>query len=515
MKRREFMQMMIPVAGMPLLWPMWSFSKPARQLWRSNSPRNFPDDGRVLVLVQLAGGNDGLNTIVPYNNDIYYRERPQIAIPRNQVTAINGEFGFNGNLAALKPMLDSGNLGIVQSVGYPNPNRSHFRSTDIWLSGSDSEDIIETGWLGRYFDMVCPEGEPCGTFGPPAIQIGLTSSLALLGREQKGITLNDPRQFFNLVSRLRNDHNPDVHIQPTTPAEHELEFLRDTEAAAFQFAGEIIEAYDKQDNAVQYRPGFLADQLAIVSRLIAGGLSTRIYIVTLHGFDTHAGQNNPDVHPALLDELGVALSAFQQELELFGVADRVAGLCFSEFGRRVAQNASQGTDHGTAAPIFLFGNPVIGGLHGGAPDLSDLVEGDLKHHTDFRQIYASVMNQWLAGDADAVLGQHFETLPLFDAATSVEPGLTPALPSEFFLSDGFPNPFNPQTTVEYGLPEASDVRLDILNSVGQRVQILVNERKARGRHREVWQASSHASGIYFVRLQAGRFHETKQITLVK
>lgn len=511
MKRREFIQVMLPVAGLPIVWPLWSFSKPLRKFGRSSIPKNFPDDGRVLVLVQLAGGNDGLNTIIPHSNDIYYAERPQLAIPRSEIIDINGDIGFHNALADFKPLFDAGNLGIVQGVGYPNPDRSHFRSTDIWLTGSGSDDVAETGWLGRYFDLVCPEGEECGTYGPPAVQIGLTSSLALLGREQKGITLQNPVQFYQLVSRLGSGHDPQPGIQPTTPAEHELEFLRNTEAAAFQFAEEIIRAYESHQNRVQYPNEFLASQLAIVSRLIAGGLSTRVYIVSLRGFDTHA--NQAGVHANLLLNMGRAISLFQRELEMFGVADRVAGLCFSEFGRRVRQNASHGTDHGTAAPMFLFGHPVSGGVHGDHPSLTDLQQGDLNHIFDFRQIYASLLGQWLLGDANAILGQDFETLPLLDVTTDVRDAVT--IPQQFYLAQNYPNPFNPQTTIEYGVPQTAHVKLIVTNALGQQIAVLVNEPKSPGKHRVTWNSNGHASGTYFFTVRTASFQQTKKMTLVK
>lgn len=510
MKRREFIQVMMPIAGLPVLYPVWSFTKPLRKLSRSKSPLNFPDDGRVLVLVQLGGGNDGLNTIIPYTNDIYYQSRPQIAIPQNEIIDITGEIGFHNGLAPFQSIFGSGDLGIVQGVGYPNPDRSHFRSTDIWLSGSSSDEVLETGWLGRYFDLVCPEGEPCGTVGPPAIQIGLTSSLALLGRDQKGITLNNPTEFFQLVNRL-NGHDPDPNWEPTTPADFELEFLRDTEAAAFQFAQEIIDAYDQNTNQVNYPNESLANQFSIVSRLIAGGLSTRVYIVSLQGFDTHAGQLA--AHGELMQQLSTAVSLFMQELEIFGVADRVAGLCFSEFGRRVEQNASQGTDHGTAAPLFMFGKPVAGGVHGAHPSLTDLQDGDLKHLIDYRQIYSTLLEQWLVADPTAILGQAFTTLPLIETPTGIDD--RPSIPTAFYLEQNYPNPFNPATTIEYGIPRPAHVTLEIYNSLGQKIAVLVNEQQSRGRHRVNWNANGHASGTYLFRIKAGDFEQSKRMTLVK
>lgn len=511
MKRREFMQVMMPVAGMPVIYPIWKFSKPLRHMSRSQYPLNFPDDGRVLVLVQLGGGNDGLNTVIPYSNDIYYNMRPQLAIPQNEVITLNNDIGLHGSMTPFESMFGNGDLGIVQGVGYPNPDRSHFRSTDIWLTGSGSDEVQETGWLGRYFDMICAEGEMCGTNGPPAIQIGLNASLALLGRDQKGITLNNPQQFFSLVSRLGDGHNPDPFPMPTTPAEHELAFLRDTEAAAFQFAEEIINAYEANENAVQYPNESLANQLSIVGRLIAGGLSTRVYIVSISGFDTHASQAG--THSLLLGNVANAISLFQQELAMFGVADRVVGMCFSEFGRRVNQNASQGTDHGTSAPLFLFGNPVMGGLHGVHPSLSDLQDGDMKHLVDYRQIYATLLEQWLAADSASILGEGFTTLPLINTPTSIE--TESVAPNEFHLAQNYPNPFNPSTTITYTLPRTTRVKLEVFNNLGQRISTLVNKFQNRGRYEVIWQANGHPSGAYFYKISAGDFQETKRMTLLK
>ncbi|RMD92965.1 MAG: hypothetical protein D6814_16235, partial [Calditrichaeota bacterium] len=234
---------MFPIAGIPLFFPMWSVANTLAGPARLRRFLGIPDDGRVLVLVQLAGGNDGLNTIIPYGHDEYYTNRPKLGVARDQIIDLNGEVGFHPSLANLRPLLDQDELAIVQGVGYPNPNRSHFKSTDIWLTASDSDDIKNTGWLGRYFDLVCPPDEegssPCVTTGPPAIQIGLTSSLALLGKNPKGIALRDPLAFYNLVTRQGQEHGSDPSPAPQTTAEKELAFLRETAAAAFQYAGEI------------------------------------------------------------------------------------------------------------------------------------------------------------------------------------------------------------------------------------------------------------------------------------
>jgi len=519
MKRRDFIQVMMPLAGLPVMWPMWSFAKPLRRR-DAKYPTNFPDDGRVLVLVQLSGGNDGANTIVPYGHDAYYNARPQLAIAKDQVVKLDHEVGFHPAFSPLKPMFDNGTFSVIHGVGYPNPDRSHFRSTDIWLSGSGSGEVIGTGWLGRYFDLLCPPNEECGTFGPPAIQIGLTSSLALLGQGQKGISLQNPLQFYELVQRSGNSHNPNPLPAPTTPAGKELEFLRDTAASAFQFAGEIVKAYNDKKNLVQYPNESLAAQFQIVARMIAGGLSTRVYIVSIRGFDTHAAQLG--VHQLLLDELAVSIAAFHQDLTALGVADRVAGLCFSEFGRRVKENASLGTDHGTSAPLFMFGNPITGGIHGAQPSLTDLENGDLKMTFDYRQIYASLLDQWLLGDSTKILGSTFKTLPLINKTTKVEDRTPATIPDTYSLAQNFPNPFsangtfgNPQTTISYGLPRRTHVQLVIINSVGQEIERLVDGEQPAGQHTVAWSANGHASGTYFYRLRAGSFEETKRMALVR
>lgn len=518
MRRREFIQCMLPLAGLPVVFPMWSVAlRPGREGGASGLRRflDLPNDGRVLVVIQLAGGNDGLNTIVPHGHDAYYSNRPRLAIAKNEILDLNGEIGLHPALANLRPLYDNNELAIVQGVGYPNPDRSHFKSTDIWLTASDSDDVQDTGWLGRYFDLVCPpdleDNAPCGTFGPPAVQIGLTSSLALLGRNPKGIALQDPLAFYNLVSRQGQGHGGDPSPTPQTTAARELEFLRDTAAAAFQYAGEILQASQNAANSLTYPDESLAAQLAIVARLIAGGLTTRVYIVSIKGFDTHASQLA--IHSTLLGAVASAVATFQQDLVNLGVADRVVGMCFSEFGRRVYENASLGTDHGTAAPMFVFGKPIAGGIYGPHPSFTNLEQGDLKYIHDFRQIYATMLQHWLSADAVQVLGGAFSPVPLINATTGVNNGNQ--MPRDFFLSQNYPNPFNPATTIEYGLPRDEEVELDIVNALGQKVATLVNSRQPAGVHRVVWQTYGHASGVYFVRLRAAGFERTRAMQLVR
>jgi uncharacterized protein (DUF1501 family) len=505
---------MLPLAGFPVVFPMWSVAKSLGVPAGLRRFLDMPNDGRVLVLVQLAGGNDGINTTIPHGHDAYFTNRPNLAIPKEQILDLNKEIGFHPSLANLRPLYDNSRLAIVQGVGYPNPDRSHFKSTDIWLTASNSNEVQDTGWLGRYFDLICPPDEegneqPCGVFGPPAVQIGLTSSLALLGRNPKGIALQDPLAFYNLVNR--QGHGGDPGPAPETTAGRELEFLRETAAAAFQYAGEILQASENATNSITYPSESLAAQLAIVARLIAGGLTTRVYIVSIKGFDTHASQLA--VHSTLLASVANALNTFQQDLQNLGVAEKVVGMCFSEFGRRVYENASIGTDHGTAAPLILFGSAINGGIYGAHPSLTDLENGDLKHIYDFRQIYATLLQDWLMTDPAPVLGGAFSTLPLINNTTGVRE--EEKVPREFYLAQNYPNPFNPSTTIEYGLARDSDVELIIVNAVGQKVATLVSCRQTAGVHRATWRVNGHASGIYFMRLRASGFEQTRTMQVVK
>lgn len=515
MRRREFIQCMLPVAGLPIVFPMWSV-KNAFGMPRLQKFQDVPVDDRVLVIVQLAGGNDGLNTIIPHTQDLYYNNRPNIGIQPGEVIDLNGEIGLHPMLQKIQRVYDSGDLAVVQGVGYPNPNRSHFKSTDIWLTASDSNDLKDTGWLGRYFDQVCPPDQTgkinCGSFGPPAIQIGLTSSLALLGKNPRGISLQDPLAFYNLVMRQGDTHGGNQDVQPQTAAERELYFLRETAAAAFEYAEEILAAFNGAANTVEYPNQSLAAQLAVVAKLIAGGLTTRVYIVSIKGFDTHAAQLGR--HETLLQEVAAALSSFQADLENLQIAGRVVGLCFSEFGRRVHENGSAGTDHGTAAPMLLFGRPVAGGIYGVHPDLRDLdFNGDLKFQFDFRQIYATILERWLAADSASILGGTFTPLGFIDSATHV--GANNRTPHDFYLSQNYPNPFNPSTAIEYALPENLDIELAVYSATGRKVRTLYQGHQSAGVHQLIWNAGGLASGTYFLRLRGRSVELIRSMQLIK
>jgi len=352
----------------------------------------LPTTDRVLVIVQLDGGNDGLNTLINYENDAYYRARPVLQIPKNEVLPLSDTLGLHPDLKGFHRGFSEGTMMGIQGVGYPNPDRSHFRATDIWLTASDADEYLATGWLGRYLEKQTPDFPNTLPEHPLAIDIGPVISLSLLGRNGSlGIALRNPQQFYNLVdngNKILGENAP-----PPTPAGFELDFVRQINAESLQYASEVQAASEAGLNQASYPSGTLSEQLALIARLIHGGLKTRVYLVSQKGYDTHANQLVR--HSALLTELDEAVTAFQTDLTMLGLSDRVLGMTISEFGRRVRENGSVGTDHGTSAPMFLFGTSLRGGLVGPDQDFDTLdTRGDFIHSYDFRKLYGSVLSQW-------------------------------------------------------------------------------------------------------------------------
>ncbi len=379
------------------------------------------DEDRVLVVVQLAGGNDGLNTVVPFSDPAYYRARPTIGISEQRVLKLgrNIPVGLHPQLSGLKSLYDDGLMTIVQGAGYPNPNRSHFKSMDIWHTAEVSG--TGTGWLGRYFDNeCCGEAGGDGTPGIPepmaGIAIGREAPLAMQGFKSKPIGF----ESADLFRWLGKDIEPDLAeryeainragvvegVDPQSTAS----FLMRTSLDA-QISSDLIRKAVSNKPTGQYPQTELGRQMAMVSAMIRAGLKTRVYYVTLGGFDTHAGQGSDNGrHSQLLQTLSNAIRAFYADLKSQGQDSRVLTMSFSEFGRRVAQNASGGTDHGTAAPMFLFGPMVKPGIVGTHPSLTDLDSGDLRYSTDFRGVYAGVLESWLKADSRKVLESTFRAV---------------------------------------------------------------------------------------------------------
>lgn len=373
---------------------------------------------RILVVVQLSGGNDGLNTVVPFGMEEYYRLRPTIGIAPNDCLKLSDQVGLHPDATGLKALFDDGKLAIVQGVGYPNPNRSHFKSMDIWHT-ADPAGRSHTGWLGNYFDACCPGSDPVDP--QSAVALMSESPLALSGDQFTPLAFDEPDELTWRSAQapaeagaVFEDLNNDPPVQETHPGTKQrnetLDFLRRAALDARLGADQVRAAASHLDGPASGRRNGLRRQLALVSSMIAANFPTTVYYVSFGGFDTHSRQNGR--HRRLLAELGNALSAFVDSLKSDRLFDRVVIMTFSEFGRRVCENSSGGTDHGAAAPMFVIGGSINPGLHQPHPSLTSLDRGDLVHGCDFRRVYASVLRDWLGADHRQILRGNYPPLKL-------------------------------------------------------------------------------------------------------
>ena len=464
---------------------------------------------RVLVLVQLTGGNDGLNTIVPVQNDLYHLARPTLRLDASGTLPLDGEQRMHAALAPLAGRWAEGDLAVVQGVGYGAPSLSHFRSTDIWMSASASDEVVQTGWAGRTLAHQYPDFLDAPPDAPPAVQIGTSAPLLFAGDGAGyGMAMLDVERFLDIAAG--GEIYPTDSVPPTH-AGAELAFVRTVANDAFRYRDAIQAATDAAQNSVAYPDTDLAHELAAVARLIKGRLDTRIYHVSLHGFDTHADQL--DRHQELLSELAGALDAFYADLAVSEDADRTLAMTFSEFGRRVEENGSEGTDHGTAAPLFVLGPAAQGGLYGAAPDLSALDDdGNLPHAVDFRQVYATVLQQWfeLSPELSAeVLGVDYAPLGVLGASVSTAPPLAGRLR----LRPPSPNPVRDRARLSYELPAAGPVELALYDALGRRVAVVASGVRSAGEHTADVSAAGLASGAYVVRLTTAGGAATQRLTV--
>lgn len=365
---------------------------------------------KILVVVEMAGGNDGLNSVVPHADPAYQAAREKTAIKKQDTLAVNETIGLHPSLRGFADLLEDGKFGIIQGVGYDNPNRSHFESMDIWHSCFRNESPRHDGWLGRYLDAA----ELGAARDPAALHLGAEKQpFALMSRDVRVPSIQSLEQFrLNGSDRATlRDAIRDLSAQDRNAANDLLGFIQSSTLNAIASSERMESAGVKYKPDQAYPASKLGKKLETVAKLIASGLETRVYYVRIDGFDTHA--NQPDAHAALLREVSEAVSTLIRDVEAHGNGDRVIAMCFSEFGRRVAENASNGTDHGTAGPIFLAGTKVRAGLVGEHPSLTDLDNGDLKHHTDFRQVYAAILQGWPSTSSESVLGAKFEPVKIF------------------------------------------------------------------------------------------------------
>lgn len=511
MKRRSFIQKGVGAGLVPVVLNGFSL-----QAFADNAMIQFLSqagaEDHVLVMIQLTGGNDGLNTVIPldqYSN--LSAVRNNVLIQQSKVLAMTGtnQTGLHPAMPELRSMYDNGKLSIIQSVGYPNPDFSHFRATDIWVTASDADQFLLTGWAGRYLDQEYPSypaGYPNVDFpDPPAIQIGPLISPAFQGADASlAMSITDPSSFYQFVSGT-------VDPAPNTPAGHELTFVRLVAQQTQLYSATIKNAALAATNLSTLYPAAgtntLSDQLKIVAQLIAGGLKTKMYMVSLGGFDTHAAQvvagaTETGTHATLLSKISVAVNAFQDDLQKLGIADRVLGMTFSEFGRRIISNASLGTDHGTAAPLFVFGEKVNGGLYGTNPIIPTAASGDdnIPMQYDFRSIYATILKNWFEVP-DSVLNntllQQFTPLGFVNNTST---GIAQKSHIDEQSVMNYPNPCHDYTFIKFN-SAGGLTRIRVYDSKGQMIDNLFEQNIAAGSFEVKYNCSHLTSGIYYYQIE--------------
>lgn len=472
------------------------------------------DNDRILILIQLGGGNDGLNTILPIENDIYYQKRPTIAITKEESILLSDDIGMHPAMGSLQPLWGNGNMSVIHNVGYQNANRSHARSTDIWTSASDENVNLGTGWAGRFL----VEDNPDFIVNPPeyplGVRIGGSATLFQSEFGNLGVTFGGATQFAQFLEQggFYDDENV-----PENEFGRSLSFARKIANSSFKYLESIQTAADSSTNLGEYPNSGLSRSLSVVARLIRGGLKTKVFLVSKGGFDTHNNQGSTDGgHANLLADIADSVSAFYADLEADGQQDRALTMTFSEFGRTLDENSSNGTDHGSSAPVMLFG-PVNGGLYGDHANLTDLDNsGDPIFSTDYRSIYTSILNKWFGLDVnetETVLQGEFQDLGFVDSlpiGTEASDKI-----KNFTLHQNYPNPFNPSTNISFVLPVSGPVSIQIYDVKGSLIQILLDKTLGAGEHTVNFDASNLTSGVYLYRLESFSGSQTRKMTLIK
>jgi uncharacterized protein (DUF1501 family) len=519
MKRRKFLQHIGAGVAIPSLINGFGVKAYANSPFPSLANALTTDTDHVLVIINLNGGNDGLNTVTPLDQyDKLANCRGNVLIPQNKLLPISNNLALHPAMTGMRDLWDDGQLRIVQSVGYPEQSFSHFRSTDIWMSGSNSDEYFSNGWAGRYLNYEYPNyplDYPNADMPHPlAIEIGSSLSLQLMGPQTgMGFVVYGPDAFYSL---LQGTQDP----APNTPAGEQLTYIRTIAQQSRVYAQALINAYNSVSQQPVYPDNSLAAQLKIVSRMIAGGLKTRVYVVSISGFDTHDAQVEENDHTLgehanLLKMVSDAVKAFTDDLQFQGTADRVVGMTISEFGRRIVSNSSVGTDHGEAAPLFLFGKPVQGGVLGNNPEIpQNATEDDnIPMQTDFRSVYSSLLRDWFCvpeADVPAIMLHDAPFIDLIQPnvnciATSVHQANQEAGRS---LLRFLPNPFRETTVVEYDT-NGGITQLSILDAKGAEVAQLVAAWMPKGTHRVSWNAAGMPEGAYYCTLRNGQNIQTK------
>lgn len=518
MKRRKFLRHLTHSLAIPgLAGSLGLNSSYGRQL--ESLLRMASAEGKALVLIFLEGGNDGLNTLIPLDAmSALSSVRPHVVIPESKLIKLPGkDLALHPSLENFKSLYTEGRLGIVQSVGYPNQNFSHFRSTDIWMSGSNSNELINSGWIGRYLNNEFPgfpESYPTTDNPDPlAIEIGNGGSLLFQGPSATmGMVLSGADSFYKLINNQEEE-------APQTNAGDKLRYVRLIARQAEQYGEVVINAANKIKQQASYAEDNLSQQLKVVARLVAGGLKTPLYLVRLGGFDTHDNQvetsdHTKGEHADLLKNLNDGIASFMKDLKYLGIDDRVIGMTFSEFGRRIISNASLGTDHGSAAPLFVFGNAVKGGVLGFNPIISkdSMYDDNIDMQFDFRQIYASVLSQWFEKDNQSVnniMLSSFEEIPVIGDSNVITETTNPFTKNDLMV---FPNPLGDAATITYQ-SDGSHVTIDLININGQKLANVYHGSSNHGKNLIRWETQRIPSGNYILIVRGQTFQ--RQFKIVK
>jgi uncharacterized protein (DUF1501 family) len=482
---------------------------------QSFMPRALPqfagagDGERILVLIQLKGGNDGLNTIVPRGNSEYYKIRPTLGIQPADMWNLSPEFGMPRVTQPLQKFWQDGKMKIIHNVGYPDPNYSHFRSTDIWATSSDSDEVRYTGWLGRLLDDQFPSFLEAQPSVPPALQIGVETNLIFRGpTTQMALSLASPAEFYRIA---RSGVLYDLNFPQVTPRDSEKLFMRQVANRSFRYSQSIKDAFDNGSNDVNYKKGNLSSQMAAVARMIKGNLGTRIYLVSIDGFDTHAAQY-PD-HFNLLQDLSQAVESFFQDLRKTNQSQNVMAMTFSEFGRTIYENGSLGTDHGTGSPMLMFSDVFNGSSFTGVPpDLFNVDPyGDPLFNVDFRSVYSTVLTDWL-GVPPQMVNHTMDKEGIAPISNLIPPAPsgsgfdnTDALLGHLIGSDGVPR-------IRYSISRRGQVTIKLVSYKGQEIASLVNEFKEKGSYEVRIPNVNLPTNEYVCRMETGGKIYTQKMT---
>ncbi len=518
MKRRKFLQ-----SGSILTLPLMLGGMEVSALTNSGLFNIINGDSdKVLVLIQLNGGNDGLNTVIPLDQyDRLVNARPNVIIPENSILPFTETNGLHPNLGGMKALYDDARMSLVQGVGYPDQNRSHFRSTDIWTTGSSSDEFLTSGWLGRFMNLRYPgypEGYPDDENPDPfAITLGYIVSETCQGISSNySIALNNPEELTQIEETIEGSED-------STCYGIELKFIRDSIKQTNAYSESVSTAYDQGNNIAVYDENNpLARQLKIVAKLISGGSKTKIYVVSLGGFDTHAeqvvdGDTTTGIHADLLKTLSDAAYSFQKDLKILGCEERVLSMTFSEFGRRIASNFSNGTDHGSAAPLFIFGKCINPNIIGDNPEIAETVDSQegVAMQYDFRSIYASVLKDWFDASEEEirdVLYDNFQYIPIIQSCSSVNTEETSFEVEDIKI---YPNPATHFTNVELAVTSETLIRISIFDVLGHQVRVVSERSYSAGNYQVAIDLSDLVSGNYVIEMKSSTGRKAKILSVAK